>query len=39
VAAGVAAALHGYWLAALGRLLVRAEPPQKCDLALVLAGD
>lgn len=35
----VAAATHVWWLAALGRLLVRDEGPQRADMAVVLAGD
>jgi uncharacterized SAM-binding protein YcdF (DUF218 family) len=36
-AAGVVT--HGWWLAALGGFLVRAEPPGRAELAVVLAGD
>ncbi|MCS6952686.1 MAG: YdcF family protein [Bryobacterales bacterium] len=46
VAAGVsfllvvaAAATHVHWLGALGRSLVQAEPPQRAELIVVLAGD
>lgn len=45
-AAGVCALLvaaggltHGWWLAALGRALVRADSPGRAELAVVLAGD
>jgi uncharacterized SAM-binding protein YcdF (DUF218 family) len=34
-----AAVAHPLWLAALGRWLVRAEPPVPADAVLVLAGD
>lgn len=34
-----AAATHSYWLEALGDLLVHAEPPERADLVVVLAGD
>ncbi|HXG34846.1 MAG TPA: YdcF family protein [Bryobacteraceae bacterium] len=37
VAAG--ALTHGWWLAALGGFLVRADPPGRAELAVVLAGD
>src|SRR6202021_3515415 len=33
------AATHAWWLAALGRLLVRDEGPARADIAVVLAGD
>ena len=33
------AALHSFWLAALGRYLISADEPQKSDIAVVLAGD
>lgn len=33
------AATHSWWLAALGRLLVRDEGPAHADIAVVLAGD
>ena len=33
------AATHSWWLAALGRMLVRDEGPARADIALVLAGD
>jgi uncharacterized SAM-binding protein YcdF (DUF218 family) len=35
----LAAATHSWWLAALGRLLVRDEGPARADIAVVLAGD
>jgi uncharacterized SAM-binding protein YcdF (DUF218 family) len=35
----LAAATHAWWLAALGRLLVRDEGPAHADIAVVLAGD
>jgi uncharacterized SAM-binding protein YcdF (DUF218 family) len=35
----LAAATHSWWLAALGRLLVRDEGPAHADIAVVLAGD
>jgi uncharacterized SAM-binding protein YcdF (DUF218 family) len=35
----LAAATHSWWLAALGRLLVRDEGPVHADIAVVLAGD
>jgi uncharacterized SAM-binding protein YcdF (DUF218 family) len=35
----LAAATHSWWLAALGRLLVRDEGPTRADIAVVLAGD
>ena len=34
-----AVVFHQAWLAALGRFLIDAEPPQKADLIVVLAGD
>jgi uncharacterized SAM-binding protein YcdF (DUF218 family) len=39
IAIAVAAATHSLWLAALGRLLVRDEGPERADIAVVLAGD
>jgi uncharacterized SAM-binding protein YcdF (DUF218 family) len=39
VLALAAAATHAWWLAALGRLLVRDEGPAHADIAVVLAGD
>ena len=33
------AATHAWWLAALGRLLVRDDGPAQADIAVVLAGD
>jgi uncharacterized SAM-binding protein YcdF (DUF218 family) len=33
------AASHPFWLAALGRYLVRAEPPFQAEIAVVLGGD
>lgn len=35
----VALGTYPYWCAALGRYLVRAEPPVAADIAVVLAGD
>lgn len=35
----LAAVTHSWWLAALGRLLVRDEGPARADIAVVLAGD
>ena len=35
----LAAATHSWWLAALGRLLVRDDGPAHADIAVVLAGD
>jgi len=35
----LAAATHFWWLAALGRCLVRDEAPIRADIAVVLAGD
>jgi uncharacterized SAM-binding protein YcdF (DUF218 family) len=35
----LAAVAHPYWLAALGHVLVNAEPPRKADVIVVLAGD
>lgn len=35
----LAAVFHTAILAALGTYLVRAQPPRKCDIALILAGD
>jgi len=35
----LAAATHAWWLAGLGRLLVRDEGPARADIAVVLAGD
>jgi uncharacterized SAM-binding protein YcdF (DUF218 family) len=31
--------LHAVWLSALGDFLVRAQPPEKAELAVVLGGD
>ena len=39
IALALAAATHAWWLAALGRLLVRDEGPARADIAVVLAGD
>lgn len=41
IIAGVAilAATHVWWMAGLGRLLVRDESPERADIAVVLAGD
>jgi uncharacterized SAM-binding protein YcdF (DUF218 family) len=35
----LAVAAHSWWLAALGRMLVRDEGPAKAEIAVVLAGD
>jgi uncharacterized SAM-binding protein YcdF (DUF218 family) len=35
----LAVATHSWWLAALGRMLVRDEGPARADIAVVLAGD
>ncbi|MGC9951283.1 MAG: YdcF family protein [Bryobacteraceae bacterium] len=35
----LAVATHSWWMAALGRLLVRDEGPAHADIAVVLAGD
>jgi uncharacterized SAM-binding protein YcdF (DUF218 family) len=39
LALALAAVTHAWWLAALGRLLVRDEGPAHADIAVVLAGD
>jgi hypothetical protein len=39
IALALAAVTHAWWLAALGRLLVRDEGPAHADIAVVLAGD
>ncbi len=35
----LAAATHAWWMAGLGRLLVRGDAPERADIAVVLAGD
>jgi uncharacterized SAM-binding protein YcdF (DUF218 family) len=39
IALALAAITHGWWMAALGRVLVRDEGPAHADIAVVLAGD
>lgn len=39
IGVAVAVATHTWWLAALGRALVRDEGPRRADIAVVLAGD
>ena len=39
VVLALAAVTHAWWLAALGRLLVRDDGPAHADIAVVLAGD
>ncbi len=39
VALALAVAAHSWWLAALGRMLVRDEGPARAEIAVVLAGD
>lgn len=38
-ALALAAATHTFWLSAAGGFLVRAEPPGRAEIAVVLAGD
>jgi len=39
IALALAAATHAWWMAGLGRLLVRDDGPARADIAVVLAGD
>jgi uncharacterized SAM-binding protein YcdF (DUF218 family) len=39
VGLGLAAATHSWWMAGLGRMLVRDDGPARADVVVVLAGD